>query len=66
MEISDRETHLEVFPDWNQPAEEIKGFIRRGLNGDNSGQVSALNRVWDEFESTQMTLNPSPTLKSAS
>ena len=32
-------------------AEEIKGFIRRGLNGDNSERVSALNRVRDEFES---------------
>ena len=47
-------------------AEEIKGFIRRGLNGDNSERVSALNRVRDEFESRRKDVKSTPPLKSAS
>ena len=51
-------------PIWRYPtipllasAEGIKGFIRERLNGELSEQVNAVNRVWDEFESEQTTLN---------
>ena len=56
--VIDWETHLEVSyyssigTGWGKT-----GIIMERLNGELSEQVNAVNRVWDEFESEQTTLN---------